>query len=98
MFDVGFTEMFLVLVIALVVIGPERLPAVAKKVGLFVRKARRVYQQVSREVQMELDSEELNKKLAENNILPEAQSIKKDLDDVKNEIEESLSDTPDSKK
>ncbi|HHL31810.1 MAG TPA: twin-arginine translocase subunit TatB, partial [Oceanospirillales bacterium] len=35
MFDIGFSEMFMILVITLIVVGPERLPAVAKKVGRF---------------------------------------------------------------
>ena len=38
MFDIGFSELFLVLVVALMVIGPERLPTVAKKVGRFFRR------------------------------------------------------------
>ncbi len=40
MFDVGFTEIFLLALIGLIVLGPERLPAVARTLGGFVRKAR----------------------------------------------------------
>ena len=41
MFDVGFWEILLILVLALVIIGPERLPSAARKAGFFVGKARR---------------------------------------------------------
>ena len=89
MFDVGFSEMFLVFVIALIIIGPERLPAVARKVGLFIRKTKSAFQQITQEVQKELDTEELNKKLAENNILPDTKDIKKEFQDIKNELEDT---------
>ena len=40
MFDVGFAELFLLAIIGLLVLGPERLPAVARTIGGFMRKAR----------------------------------------------------------
>lgn len=85
MFDIGFSEMFLVLVIALIVIGPERLPAVARTLGRFIGKAKRSFETVKQEVQSELDSAELNKRLAENNILSET---KEAVDDVTKELKE----------
>jgi sec-independent protein translocase protein TatB len=51
MFDIGFWEMAFIGVIALVVIGPERLPGVARTAGLWVGKARRmpaVWSRISR--------------------------------------------------
>jgi sec-independent protein translocase protein TatB len=83
MFDIGFSEMFMVLVIALIVIGPERLPAFAKKVGRFIGKAKRSFENVKREVQSELETEELNKRLAENNILKDT---KQAVNEVTSEI------------
>lgn len=89
MFDIGFSEVFLVLVIGLILIGPERLPGVARKIGVMVRKARRLMFQLSHEFQRELDTEELNRKLAENNILPEAKEIKKEFEDIKQNLDDS---------
>ncbi|MCF6288413.1 MAG: Sec-independent protein translocase protein TatB [Proteobacteria bacterium] len=85
MFDIGFSEMFMILVIALIVIGPERLPAVAKKIGRYIGKAKQTFEKVKREVQSELETEELNKRLAENNIL-------KDTKDAVSEITSELKD------
>ena len=85
MFDIGFSELFLVLVVALMVIGPERLPTVAKKVGRFLGKAKRSFENVKREVQSEFETEELNKRLAENNILSD---VKKTTQDVSDELKE----------
>ncbi len=83
MFDIGFSELFMILVIALIVIGPERLPAFAKKIGRYVSKAKKTFENVKREVQSELETEELNKRLAENNILKET---KQDLTEISDEL------------
>ena len=40
MFDIGFSELFLIAIVALVVLGPERLPKAARFAGLWVRRAR----------------------------------------------------------
>jgi len=85
MFDIGFSEMFMVVVIALIVIGPERLPAVARKIGKYVGKAKRTFENVKREVQSELETDELNQRLKENNILA-------DTKDAINEISDELKD------
>jgi len=85
MFDIGFSELFMVLVIALIVIGPERLPAVAKKIGRYVSKAKRTFENVKREVQSELETEELNKRLAENNLLKD---VKDDMKDISDELKD----------
>ena len=59
MFDVGFTELLLIGIVALVVIGPERLPAVARTVGQYVGKLQRFVTGVKRDIRNELESGEL---------------------------------------
>ncbi len=71
MFDIGFSELLLVLVVALIVVGPERLPAVARTLGAYVRKARQTFDSVRQEVEKELDSAALQEQLRQNNILDE---------------------------
>lgn len=98
MFDIGFSEMFMVLVIALIVIGPERLPAVAKKVGRFIGKAKQSFENVKREVQSELDTEELNKRLAENNILKDTkESVSEISDELKGIAKKAGEKIPETK-
>lgn len=53
MFDIGFWELMLVGVVALVVLGPERLPVVAKKVGRMIAKGRRQLSELQRELEQE---------------------------------------------
>jgi sec-independent protein translocase protein TatB len=54
MFDVGFTEVFLLALIGLLVLGPERLPGVARTVGGFVRKARASWVSLRNTIESEL--------------------------------------------
>ena len=59
MFDIGFSELLLIAVIALVVLGPERLPKAARFAGLWVRRARAQWYAVKFELEHELAAEEL---------------------------------------
>ncbi len=61
MFDVGFAELLVIIVVALVVVGPERLPGVARTVGALLGRAQRYINQVKEDVQREVDMEEFEK-------------------------------------
>ena len=62
MFDIGFWELCLIGVVALVVIGPERLPRVAREVGLWIGKIRGFIANVQQDINREISrSEELAK-------------------------------------
>jgi sec-independent protein translocase protein TatB len=65
MFDIGFSELFLTGVVALVVLGPERLPKAARFAGLWVRRARAQWYSVKGELERELAAEELQRSLRE---------------------------------
>lgn len=75
MFDVGFWELVLVGVVALVVIGPERLPGFVRVAGLWIAKARQTIASVKQEIQAELHAEDLRRTLAENLPAAEIQSL-----------------------
>ena len=59
MFDIGFWELSLIGIVALLVIGPEKLPGVAKTVGNFVGKAQRYVQNVKSDIKREFDADDL---------------------------------------
>lgn len=63
MFDVGFSELFVIAVVALLVLGPERLPRAARLVGLWVRRARAHWFAVQSELESELAADELRRSL-----------------------------------
>lgn len=55
MFEVGFTEIVLILGIALVVLGPEKLPGIARDVGRWVGRARSMARQFRQQLDVEAD-------------------------------------------
>lgn len=63
MFDIGFWEIIVIFVVALLVVGPERLPGLARKAGLWAGQARRLVSQVKSEVERELQMEELKRSI-----------------------------------
>jgi sec-independent protein translocase protein TatB len=57
MFDVGFSELLIIGVVALLVLGPERLPHAARLAGAFLRRARNQWESVRAELERELEVE-----------------------------------------
>lgn len=85
MFDLGFSELVLVALVALVVLGPERLPKAARFAGLWVRRARAQWYSVKSELERELAAEELKRNLdsvrtAATDFESQARSAVEDLD------------------
>lgn len=85
MFDVGFWELVMIGVVALLVIGPERLPRVARTVGLWVGRARRMLASVKADIDRELHAEELKRIMAE-------QARSSGVHEIVEETRESLED------
>lgn len=85
MFDVSFTELMLIGVVALVVIGPERLPKVARTIGHLLGRAQRYVSDVKSDIQREIDLDEVNK-------------LKKQMDDAAQSLQASMKETTASMK
>lgn len=77
MFDVGFSELVLIAVVALIVIGPERLPKVARTVGALVGRMQRYVANVKSEVEREMQFEDLKKLQQE--IQAQSQSVENSI-------------------
>ncbi|MGD8926017.1 MAG: Sec-independent protein translocase protein TatB [Thioalkalispiraceae bacterium] len=89
MFDIGFVELVLIGIVALVVIGPERLPAVATKLGHWVGRARQFIGSVRRDIDREIRQEEIRQALARNADLDEIKNI---INDTKYTIEDEVNE------
>lgn len=96
MFDIGFSELLLIAVVALVVLGPERLPKAARFAGLWVRRARNQWDSVKQELERELHAEELKRNLqdvrqsmqqAEAGLRDQAGQVRAEADAFKREVE-----------
>lgn len=85
MFDFSFGEMLVVALVALIVLGPERLPKAARFAGLWVRKARAQWYAMKNELEQELASEELKRSL---------QETRQALQDAEARLREASADLP----
>jgi sec-independent protein translocase protein TatB len=96
MFDIGFSELLLIGVIALLVIGPERLPKVARTAGMWVGRARRFVNSVRRDIEQEINAEEIKKNLeahkASNPVHEIIEDTKQSFVDIKKETD-AVADT-----
>ncbi len=64
MFDIGFAEILIVAIVALVVLGPEKLPTAIRTVGLWVGRIRRTVGSIQAEISQELKIDELKRTTA----------------------------------
>ncbi len=87
MFDVGFAELFLLALIGLLVLGPERLPAVARTLGGYVRKARSSWISLRNTIESELAEADISAPIKR--ARKEMQRIGKDLQDIPGFTEEN---------
>lgn len=88
MFDVGFAELFLLSLIGLIVLGPERLPAVARTLGGFVRKARISYHNLKRTVEAELAAAEAANPIKD--AQKELESVQRQVNELKGQLDQDV--------
>lgn len=84
MFDIGFLELLVILVIALLVIGPERMPEVARKLGSFMGKTKRFINSVKEEGEWQETVRDLKQSM-------DLQEERKELQKLEQDLQGSLS-------
>ena len=99
MFDVGFTELMVIAVVALIVIGPERLPRVARTLGHLFGRLQRYVNDVKADISREIELEELKKfkstfedaaRGVESEVNMEISSVQSDMTKTQNELSSEL--------
>lgn len=91
MFDIGFLELLVVGVVGLLVLGPERLPRAARTAGLWLGKIKRSVSSMQREINSQLEAEELRQKLNE-----QQAKLDESLNKAKRDVESIAETTPPS--
>jgi sec-independent protein translocase protein TatB len=102
-FDIGFSEMVVCAVVALVVIGPERLPRVARTLGVLFGRLQRYVSQVKADINREMEMADLGKVKTEfesaarsfqEDVRSQASEVEREVRDAQTAIEKSLEETP----
>ncbi len=103
MFDIGFSELMVIGIVALVVIGPERLPKVARTLGVLFGRLQRYVTQVKSDISREMELAELGKVKSEfenaarsfqSDVESKAAETERELRDAQTSIEQSLVSEP----
>ncbi|MFD2643914.1 Sec-independent protein translocase protein TatB [Pseudomonas japonica] len=79
MFGISFSELLLVGLVALVVLGPERLPGAARTAGLWVGRLKRSFNAIKQEVEREIGADEIRRQLHNEHILSMEQEARRIL-------------------
>jgi len=93
MFDIGFSEIVVVMIVALLVVGPERLPGLARKAGFWAGRAKRFMQNVKADIDREIAADELKRVLKDqsgtDSMYDIIEETKQAVADVKGSLEET---------
>ena len=90
MFDVGFSELVVIALVALLVLGPEKLPGAARTVGALVRRARSSWASLQSELEREINATEIKSSLDSVKATPELGALEADLRGAARATEEAL--------
>jgi sec-independent protein translocase protein TatB len=91
MFDVGFSELVVIGLVALIVIGPERLPRVARTVGHLLGRLQRYVNTVKSDINREMQLDELKK--LQQQVAEQARSVEQSVNEQMHSVESSLNDS-----
>ena len=91
MFDIGFFELLVIGVVALVVLGPERLPKAARYAGLWVRKARAQWYSVKAEFEREVAADDMRRSIGD-----PARDLRDQVDGLGQELRQTASEVQQS--
>src|SRR5688500_1809233 len=92
MFDIGFSELLVIAVVALLVLGPERLPKAARFAGLWVRKARAQWYSVKSEFERDLSADELrcSRRESRESLREADEQLRSGADSIRSQVEHGL--------
>lgn len=92
MFDIGFPELMLISIVALLVIGPEKLPETIRTVSLWLGRFRRSFAKIKLEIENEIGADEIKAQLYNEAIIQDIEKSRKTLEEVKDSVTGAIND------
>ena len=90
MFDIGFPELLVISVVALLVIGPEKLPETIRTISLWIGRIQRSFTNIRREIENEIGADEIRQQLHNETIMKEIEDAKNTMDEVKQDVNNTI--------
>lgn len=95
MFDIGFPELLLVSIVALLVIGPERLPETIRTVSLWLGRLRRSFTDLKLEIESEIGADEIRQQLHNEHVMKSLKDARDQVDDAVDDTKQKLNEIKD---
>jgi sec-independent protein translocase protein TatB len=93
MFDIGFPELVVISIVALLVIGPEKLPEAIRTMSLWVGRIQRSFASIRREIESEIGTDEIRQQLHNENIMKELEETKNTLQQAGQDVRTTINAT-----
>lgn len=82
MFDIGFSELVVISVITLVVVGPERLPETVRSISLWIGRIKQMFSTAQKDLENEVGMDDIRRQLHNEKIMRDIHDSKTDIDNV----------------
>jgi sec-independent protein translocase protein TatB len=89
-FDIGFSELIVCAIVALVVIGPERMPEAVRTVGLWIGRLKRGLRETRSEIERQMGVDDIRRQLHNEDIMRSLEDARRDMDNVVAQTQASL--------
>ena len=93
MFDIGFPELVMISIVALLVIGPEKLPETIRTLSLWWGRLQRSLTNIRREIENEIGADEVRAQLRNEGVMDDLEQAQNTLQEAKQELEQGVSET-----
>lgn len=90
MFDIGFPELVVISVVALLVIGPEKLPETIRTISLWIGRIQRSFSNIRNEIENELGADEIRRQLHNEKIMEELEQTRDTIKSVGQDMKDTI--------
>lgn len=90
MFDIGFSELIVCAVVALIVIGPERLPETVRTLGLWIGRLKRGLRETREEIERQMGMDDIRRQLHNEEIMRSLENARRDIDAAVAETQKTI--------
>ncbi|SRR5690554_821022 len=98
MFDIGFLEIVVILVVGLLVLGPERMPVAIRHTGLWLGRFKRRYRQIREEIEQEIGADDIRRQLHNEEIMESLKASKEEMQRLRDDFDLPLDQVDDEAK
>jgi len=92
-FDIGFSEIVVCAIVALVVIGPERMPEAVRTVGLWIGRFKRSLRETRSEIERQIGVDDIRRQLHNEDIMRSLEDARRDMDSVITQTQQAIDST-----